>query len=73
MAGKLNDVRIVTLKKDFGRYKAGDHAMHKSVAEKLKKRAGADATVKPAKEEVEKLVQKVKELKANQKATETKK
>lgn len=63
MAGKLKDVRIVTLKKDFGRYKAGDHAMHKSVAEKLKKRAGADATVREAKDEVEKIVQKVKERK----------
>jgi len=63
MAGKLKDVRIVTLKKDFGRYTAGDHAMHKSVAEKLKKRAGADATVREAKEEVDKIVQKVKERK----------
>jgi len=63
MAGKLKDVRIVTFKKAFGRYDAGDHAMHKSVAEKLKAR-GADVTIKNASEEYEKLVDKVKATKA---------
>jgi len=61
MAGNIKDVRIVTFSKDHGRYKAGKHAMHKTLAEKLKE---AKAPVKI--EEAEPIVAKLKEKKRAQ-------
>jgi len=59
MAGNLKDVRIVTFAKKHGLYEKGEHAMHVSLAEKLKGK-GADITIKLAKPEVEKRVEKLK-------------
>lgn len=59
MAGRISDIRIVTFKSDFGRYKKGDHAMHKSLAEKLNKRK-APISIKKAEPDVKKLEEKLR-------------
>jgi hypothetical protein len=65
MAGNLKDVRVVTFKEDFGRFKKGEHAMHVSLAEKLEKK-GAKISIKSGKEEYEKRVEVIKTEKAKQ-------
>jgi hypothetical protein len=59
MAGKIDQIVIVTLKKDTKYLKAGTHAMNVKVAEKLKEQK-ADFTQKPAKEVMADLVAKAK-------------
>lgn len=59
MAGKIEQVVIVELKKDFKHLKKGTHAMNKKVAEKLKK-GKADFTQKPAKEAIADMVVRAK-------------
>lgn len=70
MAGNLKDVRIVTFAEPFGRYTKGEHAMHKSVAEKLVKNKKAKVSVKEAKPEYEKRVEAIKAKKAEKEAKE---
>lgn len=65
MAGKINQIRIVTFSKDWGRYTKGEHAMHVTLADKLVKRK-APVTVKEVK--IEEMVSKIKTKKAQEKA-----
>ena len=69
MAGNLKDVRVVSFKEDFGRYTKGEHAMHVTVAEKLKKK-GAKIEIKSAKDEYEKKIEAIKAKKAKEEAKE---
>jgi hypothetical protein len=59
MAGKIEQIVIVTLSEDIRYHKKGVHAMNVKVAEKLKD-TGAKMTTKPAKEVIESLISKVK-------------
>lgn len=60
MAGKVKDIRLVTFKDDYGRFTKGQHAMHKSLAEKLEARK-APVKVELAETFAQKLKEKRKE------------
>jgi len=60
MAGKIEQVVIVTLSESTQYLEKGTHAMNVKVAEKLKK-SGAKMTSKPLKEVMDSLIAKAKE------------